>query len=185
MSDPGAHRVERECVEGYLYSTPPLRLLLFQRSPARGGFWVPISGKVEPGDADFLAALRRELVEETGLTAPLAIRALDWHQPFDGPNGAVWRLHAYAVRVPAGWTPRLSDEHVAYRWVDPATAVAELHFSDNRRAVELLVEQERGPARSAGPLRSGPWGSGRVPRHRVGDRRPVRSGPAHRLRRSR
>ena len=92
--------IARECVEGYLFAEPPLELLLFRRYPTRGRIWVPISGKVEPSDADLEAALRRELAEETGLTGPVPVEALDWHVPFVADNGETWRLHAYAVRVP-------------------------------------------------------------------------------------
>jgi lipoyl(octanoyl) transferase len=141
--------ISRECVEGYLYSTRPLRLLLFRRPPTRGSIWVPISGKVDPGDATFVAALRRELLEETGLRTPLRLFPLDWEVPFRADSGDVWRLHAYGVRVAAGFEPRLSDEHDAAEWVTPDEALRRLHYEDNRGAVERLRERLRGPARNA------------------------------------
>jgi 8-oxo-dGTP pyrophosphatase MutT (NUDIX family) len=131
--------VARECVEGYLFARPPLRLLIFRRPPSRGRFWVPISGKVEPTDRDFEAAVRRELAEETGLTRPTAVRDLDWQVRFRAENGEVWRLHAFAVEVPLSFEPRLSDEHEAAEWVAPAEAKRRLHFEDNRAAVDRLL----------------------------------------------
>jgi 8-oxo-dGTP pyrophosphatase MutT (NUDIX family) len=137
--------VARECVEGYLFSRPPLRLLIFRRPPSRGLIWVPISGKVEPADPDLEAALRRELSEETGLPRPRSVTSLDWHVRFRADNGEVWRLHAYAVEVPALFEPRLSAEHEASAWVDPDEAKRRLHYEDNRAAVDRLVRQF-GPA---------------------------------------
>jgi len=131
--------VSQECVEGYLFSAPPLELLLFRRPPARGRIWVPVSGKVEPSDRDFPSALCREVDEETGLRLdPSELVDLDWHVPFRADNGATWRLHAFAVRVPRSFVPRLSPEHEAAEWVPAEEAVRRLHFEDNREAVERL-----------------------------------------------
>ncbi len=133
--------VDRECVEGYLYSVPPLRLLLFRRPPSRGRIWVPVSGKVEPTDPDWESALRREIREETGLDQPEAIVPLDWHVRFPAENGEIWRLHAYAVRVDPGFRPVLSAEHDAAEWVGFEEAVRRLHYADNRGAVERLRDR--------------------------------------------
>ena len=138
MSAP-AGPVARECVEGYLYAAPPLELIVFQRGPARGRIWVPVSGKVEATDTDLESALRRELTEETGLVEPRNLLSLDWHVPFRADNGETWRLHAYAVEVPRSFVPTLSPEHEAWEWVAPDEAVRRLHFEDNRAAVERLV----------------------------------------------
>ncbi len=132
--------VARECVEGYLFADPPLELLIFRRPPARGRIWVPISGKVEPSDASFEAALARELTEETGLVEPRRVVPLDWHVKFRSEQGPVWRLHAYGVEVPRAFAPRLSDEHEEAAWVSATEARARLHYEDNRAAVDRLAE---------------------------------------------
>lgn len=131
--------VVRECVEGYLYATPPLEILLFRRPPTRGRIWVPVSGKVDPEDANLEAALARELTEETGLTSALALEPLDWHVPFRADNGETWRLHAYAVRIPRGFLPELSPEHESFEWTAPGEAIRRLHFEDNKEAVRRLA----------------------------------------------
>jgi lipoyl(octanoyl) transferase len=133
--------VARECVERYLFAGPPLELLLFRRTPARGEIWVPISGKVEPGDPNLEGALRRELREETGLQLPHRILPLDWHVRFRADNGEIWRLHAFGVEVERTFSPVLSPEHEAWEWVAAADAPARLHYEDNRLAVQRLVER--------------------------------------------
>lgn len=131
--------IARECVEAYLFASPPLELLVFRRPPERGGIWVPVSGKVEPSDPDFESAVRRELAEETGLTSPRRVLPLDWHVPFTVENGETWRLHAYAVEVERHFIPTLSREHDGAEWVSPEEARRRLHFEDNRAAVDRLV----------------------------------------------
>lgn len=140
MEEP-AGPVARECVEGYLFSYPPLRVLVFRRPPSRGRIWVPISGKVDPGDVDLEHALRRELLEETGLVRPRRVVPLDWHVRFRADNGEVWRLHAFGVEVVPGFAPRLSDEHEESRWLDFAEARPLLHFEDNRVALDRLASR--------------------------------------------
>jgi dihydroneopterin triphosphate diphosphatase len=131
--------IARECVEGYLFSSPPLRLLVLRRPPSRGSIWVPVSGKVEPTDADLEAAVRREVREETGLASPLRLVPLDWHVPFRADNGETWHLHAYGLEVPVGFTPTLSDEHLAFAWLTAEAAIARLHYPDNQEAVRRLA----------------------------------------------
>jgi dihydroneopterin triphosphate diphosphatase len=141
-------RIARECVEGYVFARPPLELLLLRRPPARGRIWVPVSGKVEPTDADLESALRRELREETGLTAPRHVEPLDWHVPFPASNGETWRLHAYAVEVDRPTPVALGDEHEAFAWLAPEEAIRRLHYPDNQDAVRRLLER-LGAAREA------------------------------------
>jgi 8-oxo-dGTP pyrophosphatase MutT (NUDIX family) len=143
--DEPAGPVVRECVEGYLFAEPPLEVLLFRRTPARGRIWVPISGKVEATDRDWEAALRRELTEETGLTRPRLVVPLEWHVRFRADNGETWRLHAYAVEVDRSFTPLLSAEHEEAAWVTPSRAISLLHYEDNRAAVERLVARRSAP----------------------------------------
>ncbi len=129
----------QECVEGYIFCGRPPRFLILRRPPARGRIWVPVSGKVEPTDPDFLAALRRELAEETGIVDPQRSWPLDWEVEFDGPDGRRWRLHGFAVELDQEVTPRLSEEHEAFAWWDAAEAKAHLHYPDNREAIDRLL----------------------------------------------
>lgn len=102
---------------------------------------MPVSGKVDPTDADLEAALRRELREETGLAQPRRLFPLDWHVRFRSETGATWRLHAYGVEVDRSFVPTLSAEHEGARWATAPDAVRLLHFEDNRTAVQRLLER--------------------------------------------
>jgi len=133
--------VDQECVEGYLFVRRPPKFLLLRRPPARGSIWVPLSGKVEPTDPTFEAALLRELEEETGFRPVVDPVPLDWHVRFPGPDGRRWRLHAWALERLEADPPRLSAEHDAFEWVAFDEAMRRLHYSDNRDALRRLVER--------------------------------------------
>lgn len=134
-------QIAQECVEGYLFVSAPLAILLLQRPAARDSIWAPVSGKVEPLDRDYPGALRREIREETGFSSFERMFPLDWEVPFVGPDGGTWRLHAFGVELPAPLPPRLSDEHVAYAWLRPTEARTRLHYPDNQAAVDRLLER--------------------------------------------
>lgn len=81
----------------------------------RGGVWEMPGGKVEPHDCDLLAALRREVREETGLAVTGFTRYL---AAFDYINrkGRYVRQHTWSVTV-AGERVRLT-EHDAFTWTN-------------------------------------------------------------------
>ncbi|HEV8049842.1 MAG TPA: diphthamide biosynthesis enzyme Dph2 [Thermoplasmata archaeon] len=132
--------VDQECVEGYLFTRSPSSVLLLRRPPRRGRIWVPVSGKVEATDASFAVALRREVEEETGITDLSSVVPLDWEVRFEGPDGRRWRLHSFAVELPAPLEPRLSAEHDAFAWLPISPARTRLYYSDNQAALDRLVE---------------------------------------------
>ncbi len=115
------------------------QVLLLKRSEARGGFWQPVTGRVEPSESP-QAAAQRELLEETGLNARVV--------PLGYEHGFAWgataiptvgREVAFVAEVEPGQVPRLSDEHTAFEWVDLERALALVPFAGFRRAFRLAM----------------------------------------------
>jgi lipoyl(octanoyl) transferase len=124
---------------------PDGRVLLLRRSPDRGGFWQPVTGRIEPGETPAEAA-RRELREETGADAapePLGYRhafALDPTINRVKPGALVIvEETAFAARVPVGFAPRLSEEHAESAWLSASEAEGYLRFAGLRKAVRLAA----------------------------------------------
>jgi lipoyl(octanoyl) transferase len=126
---------------------PDGRVLLLRRTAARGGFWQPVTGRLEPGESPEAAA-RRELLEETGADVP--VTPLGYRHAFglepglwrEAPPGvAVAEETAFAARLPPGFACRLSAEHVEHGWFTPAQALEQLRYAGLRRAVKLATRQ--------------------------------------------
>jgi lipoyl(octanoyl) transferase len=129
-----------DCVEAYLFVRGPPRVLMLKRSPARGGFWQSVTGRVETWDSSFPAAALREIREETGFSRARAVIDLDWSFQFPSPSsGLPLRAHALAVELPECRSPRLSDEHVEFRWCGLGDALALMHWPDNREALRRTI----------------------------------------------
>lgn len=125
---------------------PGPEYLVALRSPERHGYWNPIAGGVEEGEAPADAALR-ELEEESGLVGPARFEAVPLELSYVRPEGARVRIHPFLAEAPAGWEPRLNDEHVDYRWCSAAEADELLAYPEPRAAYawvqRLLLEEGR------------------------------------------
>lgn len=109
-------------------------ILLIQESSqddrAHPGKWGFPGGRLQPGEAP-LAALRREVLEETGLAVttgqPCAIS--EWRPVIHGRQTQVVAVFVNCVSETSD--VRLSGEHSNYMWVDPR----------ERAPVELMPEE--------------------------------------------
>ncbi|HET6412076.1 MAG TPA: lipoyl(octanoyl) transferase LipB [Anaeromyxobacter sp.] len=124
---------------------PDGRVLLLKRVPDRGGFWQPVTGRIEAGESP-LSCAERELREETGFAVP--VRSLEYQHSFalsPGVNrvreGAlvVAEEFAFGAVLAQAAPPRLSHEHCEHGWFAPEEAAGLVPFVGLRKAVRLAV----------------------------------------------
>ena len=95
------------------------RILLVRRARAPGlGLWSLPGGRVEVGES-LEIALRREVMEETGLQIDIAGLA-GWREVLPGASGSTahFVIMSFATRWRAGATV-LNDELDAFSWLPP------------------------------------------------------------------
>jgi dATP pyrophosphohydrolase len=146
-SGPSAPPVRRpESVMVVIYTVDGEFLLIERSRPA--GFWQSVTGSLEWDESPEQAA-RREIIEETGITAGV-LKNLQWTQVYEispafgrgriYPPGVTHNLeHAFALKLPQRVPVTLSaGEHLQYRWVTADEALATVSSDSNRAVIEQL-----------------------------------------------
>ena len=130
--------------------TPALDVLLLERA-LHAGYWQSVTGSQETGET-LIETARREVAEETGITAPLeAFR--DWQVTNTFEIFAEWRFryapgvthnteHVFSLELPQRQPVRLApDEHLAQVWLPWREAAAKCFSWSNRDAILMLPEK--------------------------------------------
>ncbi|MBB6476185.1 NUDIX hydrolase [Sphaerisporangium rubeum] len=103
------------CVGGVVLDGAGRFLLVRRGRPPGEGLWSLPGGRVEAGESD-AEALRRELLEETGL--PVTVGRLAGTVERPGPGGVVYEIHDY-LAAPGGGTARPGDDAADVGWFTP------------------------------------------------------------------
>ena len=114
--------------------------LVLKTTPARGGFWQPVTGSVETGESVENAALR-ELREETGFV-PLRIVPVSRPYEFESRGKRV-EEHPFLAEVAIESRDRVrldSHEHVQWEWVSAEDALARVKHESNARVLREVLK---------------------------------------------
>jgi dATP pyrophosphohydrolase len=129
--------------------TAALEVLLIERA-ANPGFWQSVTGSREPDDPDLEATARRELLEETGLSAGTLT---DWRLTNRYEIWPQWRAryaldvthnveHVFGFRVPQIAVATLDPaEHTAQLWLPWQQAMEKVFSPTNRDAIWQLSQR--------------------------------------------
>ncbi len=137
------------CVFRFRGSSP--EFLLLRRAvdePVHPGIWQIITGTVHEGETA-LAAARRELQEETGLT-PLHF----WVVPhvtsfYDHRSDVVMMIPFFAAQTESALEPTLSGEHDHYTWLPFDEALRLLVWPGQRQGIEVVMQYIAGGEQAA------------------------------------
>ena len=130
--------------------TADLNVLLIERK-GHPGFWQSVTGSKDTLDEALLLTARREVLEETGISAGLH-EFVDWSVSNTYEIYLAWRgryapgvtrntEHVFSLQVAKGTPVKLSpQEHTAYQWM-PYLAAADACFSPSNAEAILMLPQ--------------------------------------------
>lgn len=136
QQSPPVHKIPESVL--VVIHTPELQVLMLERAD-QPGFWQCVTGSKDSLDEPLAYTARREVLEETGITAAPE-RFRDWALVNRYEIYPVWRHryapgvthnseHVFGLQVAAGTPVFLSPrEHLQYRWL-PWVEAADLCFS--------------------------------------------------------
>jgi 8-oxo-dGTP pyrophosphatase MutT (NUDIX family) len=113
----------------------PEVLLLRRAGGAFAGAWTFVMGGVEDGERA-TDAVRRELLEETGLTAATLFTAGELDAFYDPARDRIVHVPFFVAYAGEGAVALEADVHDEHRWVTFAEAERMLEFSSQRRVLD-------------------------------------------------
>lgn len=117
--------------------------LCLRRTPAKGGFWQPVTGHIEAGESPAETAAR-EAREETGLSGAAADLGYVHHVMIDPalapglPVPTVFEESSFWMEV-EGEVHLEAGAHDAYEWLPLAAAATRMRWVGARRGVERVA----------------------------------------------
>ena len=132
--------IDRVNVLAFVFVRDPFKVLLLRRIVTPVGVWQPVSGGVEIGETH-IDTVKREVIEETGITSALNIIDLEYSFSFYVPSSKrvmVDFCFGYEIEKEIGI--RISKEHDEYLWLDYHDALKLLTFDENSKVLKILME---------------------------------------------
>ena len=115
-------------------------LLLRRAGGAFAGAWTFVMGTVEDGERATDTA-RRELIEETGLTATALFTAGELDAFYDPVRDRIVHVPFFVAHAGAGDVALEPDVHDEHRWVTFAQAAELLEFASHRRVLDEIYRE--------------------------------------------
>ncbi len=132
--------IERVNVQVFIYTLNPFKVLILKRTKERSGYWQPVCGGIDK-DESVIDTVKREVVEETGLTTYKRIINLDYSFSYEEPKNEkrmMMKDICFAMEVSKEFSVKLSDEHEQYKWCRDEEVRKYLKWKYNMIAYEKL-----------------------------------------------
>lgn len=119
-----------------------LQLHRCQKDDLYAATWQPVYGAANK-DESAVAAARRELLEETGISPSSMFMLEHLESFFFRPSNSILLLPVFAAEIEAGEEIVLDDEHDDFRWINEDEINEKFIWRSQRIALQVLIETLR------------------------------------------